>query len=82
MQVLEELQKMDLRLERLRLSGNGIQATGLAKVTECPGLQGVLMHIQGTCNLERDIVPLLLQINLMCCAKLGGDGPITFAGLL
>jgi len=39
-QVLEELQRMDLRVERLRLAGNGIEAKGLAKVTEyiwnCP----------------------------------------------
>lgn len=39
-QVMEELQRMDLRLERLRLAGNGIEAKGLAKVTayiwNCP----------------------------------------------
>jgi hypothetical protein len=38
--VLEQLQRMDLRVERLRLSGNAIEAKGLAKVTEyiwnCP----------------------------------------------
>lgn len=39
-QVLEQLQRIDLRVERLRLAGNGIEAKGLAKVTEyvwnCP----------------------------------------------
>jgi len=39
-QVMEDLQRMDLRVERLRLAGNGIEAKGLAKVTEytwnCP----------------------------------------------
>jgi len=34
-QVLEELQKLDLRMDRLRLSGNAMEAKGLAKVTEC-----------------------------------------------
>lgn len=39
-QVLEELQRIDLRVDRLRLAGNAIEAKGLAKVTEytwnCP----------------------------------------------
>lgn len=38
--VMGDLQRMDLRVERLRLAGNGIEAKGLAKVTEytwnCP----------------------------------------------
>lgn len=38
--VVEQIQRFDLRLDRLHLSGNGIQAAGLAKVTEyiwnCP----------------------------------------------
>lgn len=32
--VLEQIQRMDLRVDRLRLSGNGLEAKGLAKVTE------------------------------------------------
>jgi len=39
-EVMEELQRMDLRIERLRLAGNGIEAKGLGKVTayiwNCP----------------------------------------------
>lgn len=39
-QVMEELQRMDLRIERLRLSGNGMETKGLGKVTayiwNCP----------------------------------------------
>jgi len=39
-QVIEQLQSIDLRVERLRLAGNGIEAKGLKKLTEyiwnCP----------------------------------------------
>jgi len=50
-QVVETLQKMDVRVDRLCLTGNGIEAKGLAKVTEYVwNCQGALLELDVSNN--------------------------------